>query len=66
MSIKSRVLNMDLVDWFIAIIVVGFISAGIAESIDWIDRRSCRTSGGSVQIDEDHSEWQCIGRRVRP
>lgn len=64
MSIKSKLLRMDLVDWFITIIVVGFAVGGIAEGIDWLDRRSCRTAGGSVQIDEDHGrEWRCIGAR---
>lgn len=33
---------------------------GIADGCDWLDRRSCRVNGGTVQTLE-HGEWRCTG-----
>lgn len=43
--------------WFFLFVMA--IAYGFAEGCDWLDRRSCRVNGGSVQK-VDGKEWRCV------
>jgi hypothetical protein len=59
MGIKRVILSWDFIDWILAVLVVSMIIGGLAEGLDWMDRRSCRTGGGRVEkLDGD---WRCVG-----
>lgn len=57
MGLKRVILGWDFVDWIIAILVVSFAIGGVAQGVDWLDRRACRTNGGTVV--EVERDWRC-------
>ena len=51
------VAGLDLRDWIMVVLVLAFFCAGIAETVDWLDQRSCRVNGG--QVVRDGRDWRC-------
>lgn len=52
--------RLDFIGWILMLFVLCMIGGGIAEAIDFFDRRACRNSGGMV-ISEG-GEWHCARR----
>src|ERR1043165_7518122 len=51
--------SWDFFGWIFAVLAVSFAVSQCGEAVDWLDRRSCRTSGGSV-VESEHHEWRCV------
>lgn len=67
---EVSVRNWEPFDWFMVamgtIMVLGLAFHCGGEAIDWLDQRSCRNRGGTVDHhDPDHHDaWRCVGGTV--